>query len=102
MTDEERKQEREKEMRTEEFKSKYNCILPYRVTFIAWREDKDPDGIYESEHRPYEDHKGRFVEQEVPDMDWVGDNWDTPLIELAKGLTVDDLEESDGGSAIYN
>ena len=87
--------EREKEMRTDEFKSKYNCILPYRVTFIAWREVKDPDGIYDSEHFPYEDHKGRFVELEVEHPDWVGDNWDTPLIELAKKLTIDDLEESD-------
>tara|TARA_R100001244_G_scaffold93297_5_gene70248 strand:- start:106 stop:423 length:318 start_codon:yes stop_codon:yes gene_type:complete len=104
MTDEERKlhDEREKEMRTEEFKSKYNCILPYRVTFIAWREVKDPDGIYESEHEPYEDDKGRFVELEVDHPDWVGDNWHTPLYELAKQLTFDDLVESDKDGAGYD
>ena len=89
------REQREKEMRTAEFQSKYTQILPYRVTFVAWREDKDPDGIYESEHEPYEDHKGRFVELEVPHIDWVQDNWDTPLYELAESLTIDDLEESE-------
>ena len=87
--------EREKEMRTEEFKSKYTKILPYRVTFIAWREVDDPEEMFEIDYESYDDHKGRFVELEVPHTDWVGDNWDTPLIELAKKLTIDDLVESE-------
>lgn len=85
---------REEEMQTDEFKAKYKCIIPHRVTFSIWR-DSDEDSYLETESFPYEDHKGRDVELEVLNNEYLTDNCWNSLWEIATKLTIDDLEESD-------
>ena len=87
----------EKEIRTDEVKAKFKCILPERVTFsLWWDEVEEEDGcIYEESH-PYEiPNQYGSVEFEHTHPDWVGNNWHKPLYELAQKLTLDDLEPSD-------
>lgn len=82
--------EREKEMQTDAFKSDYNIIHPHRMIFTVWC-DSTVEGM-EQTWEPYE-RGGRWVQLEHPHDDWVQDNWDTPISDLAKKLTLDDLVE---------
>ena len=83
--------EREKEMQTDAFKSEYNIISPHRMIFTVWR-DSTAEGM-EQTWEPYE-RGGRWIQLEHPHDDWVQDNWDTPIYDLAKKLTTDELRES--------
>ena len=87
----------EKEIRTDEFKAKYKCILPERVTFSLWWDIEEEEGgcIFE-DSLPYEKKgPGGSVEFEHNHEDWVHTNWHKTLYELSQELTIDDLEPSD-------
>tara|TARA_R110002051_G_scaffold324599_1_gene422627 strand:- start:322 stop:846 length:525 start_codon:yes stop_codon:yes gene_type:complete len=88
----------EKEMRTDEFKAKYKCILPERVTFSVWWDSfEDEDSLLYADSWPYEKKGVRgSVEFEHVDEEWVHRNWHNKnLYELSQKLTVDDLVPSD-------
>tara|TARA_Y100001973_G_C5207720_1_gene342854 strand:+ start:406 stop:957 length:552 start_codon:yes stop_codon:yes gene_type:complete len=89
--------ERDEEIRTKEFKSKYTCITPYRVTFAIWREEvfDEGDGWIYNESYPYETDAGGYVEFEHRFADCYNDPCWQPFWDYAKTLTIDDLEQSD-------
>ena len=87
--------EREKYMESDEFKSKYTSIIPYKTTFSVWEEiEEEEDGWIYEDSWPYE-YNNCIVELEHVHPDWVNSNWHLPLIDLCKKLSIDDLVEAE-------
>ena len=85
--------EREKYIKSDKFKAKYTSIIPHKTTFSVWEEFKEEeDGWIYEDTWPYE-HNGCVVELEHVHPDWVNGNWDIPLIDMCKKLSIDDLVE---------
>ena len=86
----------EKEIRTDEFKAKYKCILPERVTFSLWWDiEEEEDGCIFEDSLPYEKKGIGSVEFEHNFEDWVHSNWHKTIYDLSQKLTIDDLVPSD-------